>query len=210
MKIKKLFLILCILSLCFTLSYSGITADKLKVIARQSVAAGGGPTTLNVLPNEDQYLAWDLTGESTAWEATDDPVGTPDDGTTEAHNDANYETFRLGFVTPSFSATTVEKIRVTVRGKMDVGADNILVYLRVNGTNYGGADGILIDLTTSWAEYITAEWTDNPETDTAWTEADLEETSGAPFQGVNFQTQSLDASEIQYITQTYITIFYTP
>ena len=49
---KKLFLILCLLALCITVSSGGIT-DKLKsVIARKNVAGGGESYTLRVDIND--------------------------------------------------------------------------------------------------------------------------------------------------------------
>ena len=56
--IKKLFLILCIIALCSTLSHSGVTQDKLKVIARQSVA-GGALSGCRVFDGSTQYLKYD-------------------------------------------------------------------------------------------------------------------------------------------------------
>lgn len=105
------------------------------------------------------------------WECVDDPIGSPDDGSTYVHTEDDpfiTDTYELSNVSVIQAGDTINHIIVHMRGIEQGGTfptGNIRATIRSGTTNYNGATQAL---TTSWADY-TEQWSTDPDTSVAWT-----------------------------------------
>ena len=160
---------------------------------------------------------WDTaTGAPTKWQACDDRgdgdpgTGSPDDATTYMQdNDAN-EIQHFTFSAFAITSSTITSVINTVRGARDAastGACSTDHIIRVNGTNYtaGGVSHTVADV---WAQDDNV-WLTNPNTGSAWTEADVEGTGANPLQQCGVQAGAMNVGDVVNCTMVYISVDYT-
>lgn len=126
-------------------------------------------------------------------------------------SDFMYKADSVGVQTHTFTAfditsASITNVTVYFRCRESAGETEARAYLYVNGTGY--AAGVTEDLTGSFANYSYA-WTDNPDTSSAWTEADVEGAGSNPLEEFGVQNQATVASEEVECSQNSILVTYT-
>ncbi|MCK4828395.1 hypothetical protein KA005_72365 [bacterium] len=196
---KRLFILIAILIplTCFAASQQLL----LGVLAR--INAGGTPTSVNVIPDTDgdSYNEWTGKDAGTKWSEVDDPVGSPDDDTSYMETvDTNKA---QGFDTyPAITAISITSVTIHFRCKEIGGNAFAKAKLRVSGTVYLGDAKTL---TVSYDDFSQI-WTENPNTSSAWTEAEIE--GGDALQEWIIESAGLDAGETCRCTQVYMVVHY--
>lgn len=147
--------------------------------------------------------AWTLTAGSDKVDAVDDPVGTPDDDTTRIFSTTNNQAQRYTFSPFAIDSSAIAFVRVFNRCRNASATALCRESIRVNGTNYQGANYSL-----SGGSYVdeSNDWTDNPNTALPWVEADVEGTGSNPLQQCGIQSRDVDD---KWCTQIYVLVSYT-
>ena len=150
------------------------------------------------------YTSWIQLGAGDKYLEIDDPVGSPDDAASYIYKtDSDGTQGFIGF--PAYSSSSTQKIVLHFRGRAVSGDVLVRPRLLINGSSYVGTD---LPMTASYADY-TWELTENPDTSSAWVEADVEGTGSNPIQEVGFEARGMSAGEEVRITQAYETVHYT-
>lgn len=149
--------------------------------------------------------------EATEWACVDDAIGAADNATTYIYIASVNNTSMFEYTNFSINSTAISNVKITgtCRWSTEVtDPTNIVFRLAVNGTTYTSAAQ---DLTASWAEYTSGTtWNNNPNTSSAWVEADVEGTGSNPIQEFGVNPTSIVATEQVECTQLYLTVTYTP
>lgn len=146
---------------------------------------------------------------TTRWEMVDDnaagdPVGAADDDTSYIYRTANNATTTFTCSAFSISASAIEKVSVTYRRQNATGSSFDRAILTVNGVGYEDTS----QATPSAYGDRTRDWTTNPGTLAAWTEADVNGTGPVPIQG--FGVRNIATADGEWrCTQVYMTVTYT-
>lgn len=158
--------------------------------------------TQDRLPTSDGIIsAWNANNFGSKWSAVDDAVGSPDeDSTYISSSGTTQRTQMLGFSAFSISASTIAKVKITLRVKHVTAGGNIRAGLMISSVTYYPSNQ---STTTSYVNK-TYEWTVNPSTGLAWTESEIETLSQFTIQG----SGSASNSQLR-VTQAYITVEYT-
>ena len=160
------------------------------------------------LPTGDGSSVLHEASAGAAWECVDDPIGSPDDDSTYAHQIGGNAASLFTFSAFSITASAVSYLRVVYRSRNLTGnSTTSRAILRVNSTSYltTGANNTQTD---SYADY-THDFLTNPDTGLAWGEADINGTGSNPLQEFGFRNQNNSASEEDRFTQVYALAEYT-
>jgi len=156
------------------------------------IDAGSGSTPGDVvlLPTADSatYNAWYASSGTDKYALVDDPVGAEDGNATYIWYNGQNSSQRFTNL-PSLPAGTILGVSVCAYAACDTGVNTIQFSIRVNGSS---SHSSATTVTTSYTEYCN-EWTTNPVSSSAWTEADVEGTSGNPLQDWGVNTTQTDA-----------------
>lgn len=140
----------------------------------------------------------DFSASSTAWQAVDDPVTTPDDGSTFlASNTLNH---RQSVILDNYTDNgTISSVTITSRAIKPTGTASIKNFLRIGGVNYDGAGQAISSSYTNYTE----SWATNPATSVVWTVEDLEALEAGLL------ISAISGAIGVVFTQLYATITYT-
>lgn len=160
------------------------------------------------LPTGDDSVQWDRSTGIDNYALVDDPVGTPDEHDTYTYMDSaivrrDYFSF-TAFSIPVGS--TINSVKVKNR-TMRIAADsaNQRLMLKVNGTAYEGDE--FSPAQTVWTDYFHT-WTTNPDTESAWTVADVNGTGDNPLQTFGYKHELESYTQVR-CTQVYLEVDYT-
>jgi len=109
---------------------------------------------------------------------------------------------------PAFdiSSSAISGLTITVRHKDDDAAGSYIRHrIIVGGSIYYGDD---VYPGADWAD-LSYEWTTNPKTSAAWTEADIEGTGDNPLQYFGFRGNGDGSTNNCYCAEAYLTVTYT-
>jgi len=165
--------------------------------------------TQNRLPTGDGSLNFTPfpASPATNYDKIDDPIGTPDEDTTYIYRSDTNQTDEYTFTAFDITSTSIASITVTARARIAAGSGQTLkVGIQVNLTDYLGATDHAI--TGSYANYSDT-WTTNPNTGSAWVEADVEGTGLSPLERIRVRALTMTAGDTTYVTQLYMTVNYT-
>jgi hypothetical protein len=88
----------------------------------------------------------------------------------------------------------------------EIAEASMYLSLRINGSNYDSAQ--INSITGSYTQ-ICNTWTTNPDTSSAWTEADVEGTGSNPIERFFVLSDNVGSGDEIRVTQTYIKVNYT-
>lgn len=156
--------------------------------------------TVNLTPNGNSVTTgWGSEG-GPSYTSVDDPVGSPDDGTTKVYTPTANDLFSVTLTDTGFSGSeTVSNVRGTIRMfTLDPVAGTTQVYVTIGGTNYYSST---LSLTGDGSYHdATYDWPVSPATGIAWTQTELD----ALIMGIK-KINSVG----QRCTQMYATVTYT-
>lgn len=158
-------------------------------------------STVNLLPDGNgTYDDWNPNPAVDHYLNVDDPVGNPDDDTTVVGEWLNNKKDSYTLSATGLSGSdTINHITVYVWAKQIAApALNFRIILYVNGSDYdNGSD---ISTTSSYASYNN-QWTENPDTSSAWTAAELD--------SLEVGVRTMATSPGAYVSQVYVVVDYT-
>lgn len=155
--------------------------------------------TQSRLPTGDGGTLQHTASAGNRFECVDDPIGTPDDDSTYIFRTANNATTTFTFTAFDITSSAIEKVSVTYRRQNATGSSfdrgAVLVSAVLRESTSEATPG-------SYGER-TVEWTTNPATGSAWTEAEVEAIT-------EFGVRNLATASGEFrCTQCYITVTYT-
>lgn len=152
--------------------------------------------------------SWAATGVATAWEACDDPIGTPDDDTTYAGEvDTNGDQLFTSdpFTVPA--GATINSVSVFSRHRREGGTTWVRrAVLRVGGSNFFSGTGTISS--TTYVE-ATSVFVNNPATGLAWTVDQVNGVGTSELQQFGMSITGMAAGDDARITQMYAIADYT-
>lgn len=151
---------------------------------------------------------WTSGSAGNKWDDVDDPIASPDDGTTYIYRQNSGGEQLFTYTAFAITSSAISHVRVTFRAQRTVAGEcNTGARIRVAGTR--SSIGLNANLTTSWADYTRDQLT-NPVTGLDWTEAQVEGTDATnPLDQFGLQSGGMAAGEEVQCTQCYITVDYT-
>lgn len=158
-----------------------------------------------VRPNGNGATAqWAAVGAATVWEAVNEAVA--DDDTSYAEETGSSGTHFLTMDAFSITSSAIAFLRHFTRMRVTLGSVNINQRIIVNGTQYSGGTPTLTSTT-----YIdqTADFLTNPDTGSAWLEADIEGTGSNPLQDMVLRVTGIAGGETVRCTQAYLLVDFT-
>ena len=148
--------------------------------------AGSGVLTQDRLPTSDvDHSGASLVPTSNIYQTVDDPIGSPDDGTTQLqfYNNGSGAGYALFGFTPFTvpAGATITKLSIIFRCYTEQAADpanwaTAREYIKVNGTGYFIGSP---QYGNNWTTHTT-DFTTNPDTSAAWTIDDINGTGAHP------------------------------
>ena len=168
-----------------------------------SVGYAGSPTSYTRVPTSDISVSGWTKSTTYYYEMVDET--SPGDGD-YLIGTANGGYARFGSTISLPNGCTVSNVRLNFRAMDDSsGTNSMHASITVGGTNYDGSD--VNPDGSSFTNYYT-DWANNPKSGVAWTEADLEGTSGNALQ--NWGVEIPDANPDSRLSLIYLDITYTP
>lgn len=157
------------------------------------------------VPTSDTAGDWFCSAGSDYYALVDDGKGTPDDGTTYIYDDDSSHTRRLGFTAFAIDSSAIAKVTMFWRCQSNA-ASGVWgkSILRVDSADYFGGD---FQPGETWEDH-TSDFLTNPDTGSAWVEADVEGTGSDPIQEIGGRSL-LGAGEHLECTSIYIEVDYT-
>lgn len=153
-----------------------------KTTGKDTATASRGAKVTGTAPSGGtEYLIPDGNNSSSGWGAeggpdytsVDDPVATPDDGTTKIYTPTANDTFDVTLTDSGLSTETITGVTVVLRVfPLDPVTNTVQAYVKIGGTNYYSSNLNFSDNT----QYQNVEytWTLNPATSAAWTPSELD------------------------------------
>lgn len=157
-------------------------------------------------PTGDYSIAWTPLGGGNNYVEVDDAPGAPDDDTTYNYRQNSNGQDHFTFSAFSIDSSAVAKLTITIRAmRTAAGATNTKSQVVVGGTLYTGA---VMSSQTTWTDHP-QDWLTNPDTGSAWIEADIEGTGSNPLQRFGYRSGNLSSGKEVRATQVYATVDYT-
>lgn len=172
-------------------------------------ATGGMNASLTKtrFPTSDVTVTLTPVGDTPNYNCVDDPIATPDDGTTYVGTTAGYEpTDKYGFTTLDVPAgSTITNVKLYFRIMTTGNAANYgHPHIYVDGTEYSGTMG---QPGGNWTTY-SSTWTTNPKTTVAWTVNDVNGIGDNALQYFGIGLGVFSGGGGMYCTQVYLEVNY--
>lgn len=165
--------------------------------------------TVYLLPDSEgtvqQWVPYPVSDPVVHWDKVDDPVGSPDEGTTYVNTPTNNRIEDFNHQTSALLVgANITNVRVTVRVRKRIAGNAVTLNIgvRIGITRYAGITPIAI--TTRYANYVW-DWPVSPAfPGNPWTKSDID--------NLQSSLQSIVAGFLPVLscTQVYITVTYTP
>lgn len=157
-----------------TTSTSSSTSSSTSITTSTTTTLG--PTnTINLLPNGNSVTnnGWNAEG-GPSYLLVDDPVATPDDGTTKVYSPVANQTFSVTLEDSGLSGVTISKVTGHIRMyALDPVSATVQMYLTIGGTDYFSDTKDTVNNNTTYVNF-TYDWSTNPATGLPWTISDVD------------------------------------
>lgn len=165
------------------------------------------PTNVNSAYNS----SWASNNGGNKWDDVDDPVGSPDDATTEiiltGKSGQCYQSFIHDVPAVPDDVTSIDKVSVFSRWKCTTGtAYNTTVYIQHKTTDTPHQTAVS-SITSSYSSKTT-DWLTNPATGAAWTVSEIKAQAG-DNDLYSYGVKAYANSRVYCVTQCYLSVTYT-
>ena len=154
----------------------------------------------NLLPNGNSVTSgWTAEG-GPDYTSVDDPVGSPDDGTTKVYTPTANHLFSVTLQNTALTTETINKVTGTIRMyALDPISATVQMYVTVGGTDYFSDTKDTVNNNTTYVNF-TYDWTTSPATGIAWTVSELN--------ALVFGIKKINTAGMR-CTQMYVSVDYT-
>jgi hypothetical protein len=178
-------------------SIAGQDVPPLWEVAGQQIYV---PAAITLRPSADYNTMWTCSTGTARWAMVDDVVS--DNDTTYIYRSDSTAIQRFSNKPTLPTYPRIFSVMIVYKAKQVTGTTPCMAHIRVNGTDYNSPPNAMPAGVYSTFSY---EWTTNPKTGSAWTEADIEGTGANPLQAWGI-TADIGTGETIRVTQVYMVV----